>query len=123
MGQRNITGLLSATGVCMHTRNTCTSRPLLNIWTTETLAFLVVPTCSLLVILILLSLDKCEWSFICLAMSYEEGDEEADMQAKAEECVKVAHKHIDEDGISLPDVGMACAQEYPTLEGSPFPHE
>merc|ERR1719453_1573010 len=61
-----------------------------------------------------LSLDKCEWSFICLAMSYEEGDEDADLRDKAEECVKTATKYIEED-ISLPDVGMACAEAHMTL--------
>merc|ERR550537_120346 len=67
-----------------------------------------------------LNLSKCEWSYVCLGMGYEEGINEDDVHAVAEECVKIAQKHLPEKGVGAKDLAMMCADQFPNLDGTPF---
>merc|ERR1712048_388996 len=70
-----------------------------------------------------LTLDKCEWSYGCLAFVIDSEDPtEDEFLAAGKKCAKLANKTVPKGGVTLPDVGKACAEEFPTLEGSPFDH-
>merc|ERR1719240_1763097 len=62
-----------------------------------------------------LHLNRCEWSYACMAASYEKGDGEKEHHKKGTACVKMAHKHIPAGkGASLKNMAEACAHEYKT---------
>lgn len=76
-----------------------------------------------------LSLDRCEWSYACIAMSHEEGDGEEEGIAKGKACAKAATKHIDaKKGVTPKDIAMDCATQYkntycPAIDGTPWAEE
>merc|ERR1719453_481446 len=70
--------------------------------------------------------DQCEWLATCGASLHEEGDSEEDEFNKAKKCVKEitkACKVLKKKSFTMGDIGQHCADQFPTLEGSPLPYE
>merc|ERR1711988_423595 len=70
-------------------------------------------------------LNRCECTYGCIA--YEAHGKELDKDEfleVAKKCVPIATEHIPEGkGVMLKDAAAKCAEDHPTLEGSPFKSE
>merc|ERR1711998_71560 len=72
-----------------------------------------------------MKLSKCEHMYGCLAVLYEEGQSEAQDNKNGMKCAKAitAYKKENTGRDTLKTIGELCAHEFPSLEGSPLPHD
>ena len=68
-------------------------------------------------------LNKCENLWGCAASLYEEGMSEEDAHDMIVMCVKHVTEVNANGPITFEDIGNMCASAFPTLEGSPLPHD
>ena len=69
-----------------------------------------------------LQLTRCEHTYGCVAAMYKEGQNKKTDMSNLKKCVKGITKHH-KGKWTLEDVGAGCAKQFPTLKGSPLPHD
>ena len=72
-----------------------------------------------------MKLDKCEHMYGCLASLYEKGQSEKQDNKNGLKCAKAitAWKKEHPKRETYETVGQICAHEFPSLKGSPLPHD
>lgn len=73
-------------------------------------------------------LDKCEHLAGCIATHYDDVKDieygKPRLWNAVKECVKGIDKsHKKSKNLTFQDIGASCAKRFPTLEGSPLPHD
>merc|ERR1712153_83041 len=72
-----------------------------------------------------MKLNKCEHMYGCLASLYEKGQDEEQDNKNGLKCAKAitAWKKMHPKRETIKTVGEICAHEFPSLKGSPLPHD
>merc|ERR1712086_627274 len=71
--------------------------------------------------------DKCEHMYGCITYFHKEGQSEEQDYKNGDMCAKGVNKYYKEnpdmDKFTLKQVGEICAMQYPSLKGTPLPHD